>query len=453
MKNLCTYLILFVCIFFTKDPAAQTLYNTAGTSFVVEGNTQLVIHNTGMRNEGFFTPGQSTLVVTGNAPTVNTFISGNNVVQLYNLTLNKNVNGIILTTGVQVSGTVTFQSGDSIFLNNQVVDLGLTGTINGETFNKRFTGQSGGYITATRVLNNPVAVNPGNMGIEITSTAALGTTDIKRGHVAAKNKSINRTFEIIPTVNAGIDASINFFYFTTELNTIPEAILATYTSSNNGGNWSFATNNPANMTTHSVTTNGINSFSLYTLFATGIDLPVELLFFKAVKAERSNQLQWSTATELNSAFFTIEKSTNGHNFFKLGIVPGAGNSAAVLNYVFNDEHPAAGTNYYRLKQTDLDGTSKYSGTIAVLNSSAVNSLTVYPNPCSNRLYLQMPTNNQANSFSQIVIINSLGLTVMQYKLNSSNGVAAIPVQQLPNGLYYLKAVSANHTNTIPFVKR
>ena len=90
-------------------------------------------------------------------------------------------------------------------------------------------------------------------------------------------------------------------------------------------------------------------------------------------------MAWSTTLEKNSQSFVVERSIgNSTSFSTVGTLPAAGNSAGIQNYTFTDPSPAAGTNYYRLKQIDFNGEATYSpitvtdcGTTsaAVLNAS------------------------------------------------------------------------------------
>ncbi|MBC7862082.1 MAG: T9SS type A sorting domain-containing protein, partial [Bacteroidia bacterium] len=113
-------------------------------------------------------------------------------------------------------------------------------------------------------------------------------------------------------------------------------------------------------------------------------LPIELLSFTGHKVNNSVQLDWETASELNNDFFTIEKSLDGVSFTTVANVDSKapnGNSTGNLSYTDYDNSPAIGINYYRLKQTDLNGTSEYSEIIAVeFDRSKDITFTVFPNP-------------------------------------------------------------------------
>ena len=77
-------------------------------------------------------------------------------------------------------------------------------------------------------------------------------------------------------------------------------------------------------------------------------------------------INWTTASETNNYLFTVERSENGSTgFAPVTTVAGAGNSYLTINYSAIDHHPLSGTSYYRLKQTDFNGTNKYSHVVAV----------------------------------------------------------------------------------------
>jgi hypothetical protein len=91
--------------------------------------------------------------------------------------------------------------------------------------------------------------------------------------------------------------------------------------------------------------------------AAGGTLPIELLHFDAQRInEKEVQVNWSTASEENNDYFTIERSVDGITFEPIGKVAGVGNSTDRINYQFTDENtPTDKTLYYRLRQTDKDG--------------------------------------------------------------------------------------------------
>jgi hypothetical protein len=190
-------------------------------------------------------------------------------------TLNK------LTIDRTASGTVTLGSNltvyDTLKVTSGIVDLnGNTVTLGSsaylaETAGNVITGTSGA-ITTTRTLSAGAltsGVNIAGLGAKITTASALGSTVITRG-VAAQTvlsaSGIKRYFDITPTNNASLNATLEFNYdAANDLNSIAKANLKLFKSTDSGSNWSYlsaATNDTGNA---KVTLSGIASFSRWTL--------------------------------------------------------------------------------------------------------------------------------------------------------------------------------------------
>jgi hypothetical protein len=94
-------------------------------------------------------------------------------------------------------------------------------------------------------------------------------------------------------------------------------------------------------------------------YAGTVITPVVLLSFTGTKADSKAMLDWITASEKNSSYFSIEKSEDGINFSEIGIVNAQGTSNNIVYYKYDDDHFNK-SSYYRLKMVDLDGSYKYS---------------------------------------------------------------------------------------------
>jgi hypothetical protein len=117
-------------------------------------------------------------------------------------------------------------------------------------------------------------------------------------------------------------------------------------------------------------------------------LPVELIHFGAEALDGDVHMEWVTASEDQNDRFEVERSNDGHAFATIGVVAGAGHSNSTLFYNFLDGAPMPGTNYYRLKQVDTDGTSTLSQVVAV--DVQPRELVLYPNPTTDgRVTLQL----------------------------------------------------------------
>jgi len=113
----------------------------------------------------------------------------------------------------------------------------------------------------------------------------------------------------------------------------------------------------------------VSTFSPFTLGSSSSTnvLPIELVSFTGEKKDNRNILNWTTASEINNAYFTVEKSYNGIDFEWVGTQEGSSPSTQIINYSLSDYNILETLNYYRLKQTDFDGKFEYSKTISIDN--------------------------------------------------------------------------------------
>jgi len=111
-----------------------------------------------------------------------------------------------------------------------------------------------------------------------------------------------------------------------------------------------------------VSASPLTSFSPFTMASSTPNnpLPIDLIDFKADAREKHVDLTWRTANEINNDYFTLERSQDGLSFEELAEIDGAGNSNIELSYSYQDKNPYYGVSYYRLKQTDFDGSVSYS---------------------------------------------------------------------------------------------
>jgi hypothetical protein len=108
---------------------------------------------------------------------------------------------------------------------------------------------------------------------------------------------------------------------------------------------------------------------------TPIALPVELVEFTGVNTEDGNLLQWKTASENNNDYFTLHWSESGIDWEEIAKVKGAGNSTEPLVYSFIDStHLRNGVIYYRLSQTDFDGSTEVFNIVAIESKKKMNRI-------------------------------------------------------------------------------
>ncbi|MCH8904404.1 MAG: FG-GAP repeat protein [Bacteroidetes bacterium] len=181
--------------------------------------------------------------------------------------------------------------------------------------------------------------------------------------------------------------------------------------------------------------------AVWILFLNASPLPIELLSFDASALINTVSLNWSTASELNNDYFTIERSTDGNDFQILGTVKGSGNSLIKKDYNFIDQSPLNGIAYYRLKQTDFNGRFEYFDVVAVNTGSSTDiTLRIYPNPAklTDDIYLDLSgiRATQAN----IILLDNLGNEVYKDVLYSEDGEFSCvihPMHNMAAGIYFV----------------
>ena len=195
-----------------------------------------------------------------------------------------------------------------------------------------------------------------------------------------------------------------------------------------------------NSTTRVISFTGVNfTHGMYfTLGSTSpaTALPIELVGFSAtpVKTEgrQSVKITWKTASELNNDFFTVERSQTGTQWSGILEVDGAGTTNVENDYEAIDENPFSGISYYRLKQTDYDGTVVFSKVVRVtMNAIAVSC---YPNPANETLTITAPASGKLS------LINPAGSEILTVSFTEK---ATINTTNLPEGLYIVQVNSAS----------
>lgn len=166
-------------------------------------------------------------------------------------------------------------------------------------------------------------------------------------------------------------------------------------------------------------------------------LPVELIDLSATPLGDRVLVEWATATELNNAYFIVERSANAVDYDPLGLVPGSGTSMERTDYSWADDQPAPGVNYYRLTQVDLDGTTGTSQAVsAVLLADGADPV-VYPNPVSDgRLTLALPPGYAAASGLQVLDAQGRAALVQPIVTGSdARSTVAIDLTAMDAGVY------------------
>jgi len=186
-----------------------------------------------------------------------------------------------------------------------------------------------------------------------------------------------------------------------------------------------------------------------------ISLPIVLGSFNATKDGDQVKLDWMTLTEINNAYFTVERSTNNRNFIPIIKVDGAGNSNNRRDYLDFDVSPELGNNYYRLRQTDFDGKSTLSQTEVVNFDGELFKVSLYPNPSrSDYLYIEFEQIAPGEYLYEIHSAKGKLISQDRFWIDNERINFKVEVLQgihLAKGAYYLKLIQKDGIKTIQFV--
>ncbi len=178
-------------------------------------------------------------------------------------------------------------------------------------------------------------------------------------------------------------------------------------------------------------------------------LPVTIFNFQANKINNTVQLQWQTASEQNSDYFTIERSSNGIQFSSLARVAAAGNSQTLKNYSYTDNDPLEATNLYRLKEVDLDGKFKFSKVVKIEMQNN-NKVHIYPNPAINNALLLL---DKPAKKAVINIFTSKGQLIKRILIPDGLTKVTIDITSFAKGNYTIRIVNHETEETLKMLKQ
>lgn len=190
---------------------------------------------------------------------------------------------------------------------------------------------------------------------------------------------------------------------------------------------------------------GNATFTISGFSAPATTLPVVLKQFTATLKAGKTCLTWSATSEINTAQYVIERS-QGNDFEKIGTVQA---NSSTSSYSFTDASPHEGTNYYRLRMVDKDGTFSFS-TIKTVKFSSLSQMQLCPNPASTTIVIDLQSAGGGNE--KLEVFNATGILVQTSLISLSQGInrVTINVSALSKGVYYIRALAANQVQS--FVK-
>lgn len=420
-------------------PAQHVLKIQPGATLKTTGGAVITLSDMNLDNDGTISQGtgEGVFKFTGNS---NSTISGTNAPLFDILEIAKTGNAkLTLQRNINIGSAINFSTG-LIDLNNNNINLQPLALLNNETENSRIIGPNGGYVEITNTLNNPSAVNPGNLGAVITTSQNMGSTVIRRGHAVQNggglSTSIQRYYDILPVNGNALNATLRFRYFDAEMNGLDETTVVMWRSADNivWSNQGFTSRDAAG---NYLEKTGIADFSRWTLSAAvNSPLPVQFLLFNVRCEGNKVAIHWKTAQEINASHFEVQRSSNGTDWTSIGTLPATGNSSEPRSYSFMDNNPLPNGAMYRIAEFDLDGKKQYTS----INRAACGSLDtwkVWPNPVQEQLYVNVSV--AAGSQAMIRVFDSKGALMREQRnvlLPGSNQLN-VDMQRLPAGTYHV----------------
>ncbi|MGC4022988.1 MAG: hypothetical protein QM734_14115 [Cyclobacteriaceae bacterium] len=439
-------------------PVNTTLDNTSNNANMsVAGN---------WTNSGTFNAGTGTVTFNG---TVAQSITG--AISLYGLTVNNTSStGLTLGSTTTVSGPLTLTDG-YVFSNSSpstpLLQLGSATTLSGGSATSFVNGQirksilSGGTFafpvgSTITGLYRPATVST-TSGDDSWDVSYVGNDPTNDGYSSSLFNSANMVkvsaFEywLVSNVNgsgatsAGLTLSYGTgSYGTPDIGDPTQLKTARWNGSMwdvppGGGTFSYTGDN----FTGTVSVSSQSAFSPQTIASTdpASALPIELAYFKGEEVDGGVQLDWKTLSEKNNDYFTVLHSKDGELFKEIGKVKGSGTTSAQHSYGLLDNNAVMGLNYYRLKQTDLDGKTTTVSNASVMVDHLPVFANVYPNPVSRQQLLNVDMNGlNPNQFIGLQLFNTQGVSLRQTSVQADdNGVASVTISpvDLTSGVYIL----------------
>lgn len=327
-------------------------------------------------------------------------------------------------------------------------------TSNYKTFSTYVTDNENSF-TGPNITTNPA---PGSWTDLPTTVQHLTDDYIQASHYFVVDRFWIIDAENIGEGNGGYTGTprfeYSFKYDQTEVaapNHIDESLLVAQRYNHNldkWGDWLYGVpsviNNPA---TNEVTiqigldpgTVGEDLYPVWTLVDNSDPLPIELVRFVGACDGDEITINWTTWTETNNDYFTVERSLNGTDFEMVDVVEGAGNSNQPLSYEIKDPMPFSGTSYYRLKDTDFAGKSTYSEVIAVTCGDSENDFNFVNAYEANNTDIVVEFTGNENENFNIMLYDAAGKKALDFSGMAVDGMnkVRLPAGDLAHGIYII----------------
>lgn len=436
-------------------------------------NITLSGSNSSWTNDGTFTPRTGTVSFTGGSTQS---IGGGTATTFYNMTVNKaNSSELVLGKNAFVTNTLTLTNGYISTASSKLLTLNDGSSISypaspANSFVRGPMKKIGATNASTFIF--PVGKNSRSARIAVTSNSTSATNEFTAEYF--ENSYSNTTTLSAPITQVSAkeywqldrggaspaNAAVTLYWEDASWSGINscatdgDLVVAHWNDPGTGLKW-YSEGSPAVSGTCSGATSGTvksNILSTFSPFAFGSRsgavnlLPVELLSFDAKLNGNKVDLFWTTSSEINNDYFIVQRSRDMENFENIASVKGAGNSSIPIHYTTSDDNPLEGVSYYRLKQTDFDGTVSYSKAVPITisrskiqseNNLSLNNILIYPNPSDGLININFE--NKEKAIFQFIVYDIMGRQVQfsQKAGEEGNVLFSMDLREVPTGTYIL----------------
>ena len=386
------------------------------------------------------------------------FVTNNNLITWAN-------SGGILSSPNSPFATMSTASNTSYIVTatNTGAELSVSGAFTG---NKGFRIKNVGSSTD---IYFPVGLkfsSPNRMMINNTGTATDITVLLKSGDLAqTPGARVNRIWYMHSSVTSGVKANMRLFFTKKDWTGWPTTqeevesgfvyndihliqrnysgafvnksagtdvsganfISGTYTNTEVYGQYSIGVSADAGGAT-----NGINSFSRFSLVNEYIVLPVHVTNIKAFQQDQHIRVNWTALNETNIDHYEVEKSLTGNDFKAIAKTTALNNNQPQNLYGITDMQVNAGKQYYRIRIIAKDGEVSYTAVVSVNINGGKPAVTVQPNPVQNKV-ANLQFNNIPAGKYQVQLYNSVGQKVYS-KVIDHNGGSSSQQLNLPSSV-------------------
>lgn len=197
----------------------------------------------------------------------------------------------------------------------------------------------------------------------------------------------------------------------------------------------------------SVTASGLSTFGPWVLSSLLSPLPIELVSFEGKCSGGEIILNWCTASESNSDYFSVEQSGDGLDFIQVGSVAGAGTSGEKHCYQYKTAAMNDGLTYFRLRQTDKSSRSETFQVISVEACDGPKDHILIASDGGKDFGILY--NAPSDQSLEVVIHNTLGQVVEARSIRVAKGYNNVRVDagNLPEAVYYVSVFNASRQLT------